>query len=777
MKSGTPKKVVLKLAAFCIGVIVCGYGTVHSAQAAANDKVGEDTQLKHDDLNRDGQFGHGNHPATHERSEHLGHTIHSRYVGSDALVTGTSIDFFTNNGLYLPRINALRSASGEPDWPWLIVLVGLSVTVMAGCIRIFWFWRQSYLAEVEEDRNKKMMQMAHVFLWCAICGYGMTLLMYVWPAYRLLALFLFVLNIFTWKFAWHISDFKVSLSAVRLQRELSDSLKDQAASLEREVAKRTQELEQTREESKRLALVAAHTNNAVVITDIEGRIEWVNAGFERISGHTFEEVKGKTPGSILQGPDTDPETVARVRQAIKERRAIREDILNYHKNGESYWLSMEIQPVFDEQGEVSHFMAIEMDITELRQQQLELQKAKEEADLASLSKSQFLANMSHEIRTPMTAILGYTDLLINDLKNNAEAADDAVRTIQSNASHLLTVVNDILDMSKIEAGQMGVELIKTNPLQIASEVITLVSPRAKEKSIDCRVQFDTRIPVHIQSDPTRLRQILLNLMGNALKFTQKGSAHIHLACDPKAETMQFRVIDTGIGMTSEQCASIAKFEAFNQADTSTTRKFGGTGLGLRISNALAKMLGGKIEISSLYNVGSEFTVTVKTGSLEQVEFVDCEQDINQLGDQEKQTGRVKPVDAQVKPLQDVKILLAEDGPDNQKLIRFHLKKAGAEVTVCDNGRIAVDTIKQAAEDELPDVVLMDMQMPELDGYGATRELRESGFDIPIVALTAHAMEGDRQKCLDAGCNDYLTKPIDKKRLVECCRSWLVQSVV
>ena len=401
-------------------------------------------------------------------------------------------------------------------------------------------------------------------------------------------------------------------------------------------------------------------------------------------------------------------------------------------------------------------------IEELEQATTVANSMADAAESASLAKSEFLANMSHEIRTPMTAILGFADLLKDDAEVEAEPElrRESIGAIQRNARHLLDLINDILDVSKLEAGKMTLEIVAVSPARVIRDAISVVEPRAKDKDIELRTRVDRNVPEEIYTDPTRLRQILVNLLSNAVKFTNQGHVSLDVVCQPNSRRIDFRVGDTGIGMTPEQLERISKFDAFSQADTSTTRKFGGTGLGLRISNEFAAMLGGKLRAESEYGIGSTFYFSIP---LSHPRF-----------DRGMSSPRVQPetriADSQKQPLAGANILLAEDGVDNQRLIGFLLQKAGAFVDIVENGQQAIDAMCQ--DSKTYDVILMDMQMPVIDGYTASRKLRQLGKQTPIVALTANAMSSDREKCIESGCNDYVTKPIDRKLLYETVRNQL-----
>ena len=393
----------------------------------------------------------------------------------------------------------------------------------------------------------------------------------------------------------------------------------------------------------------------------------------------------------------------------------------------------------------------------------ELEEAKNAAEAANHSKSEFLANMSHEIRTPMTAILGYTDLLY-DYDAEEQDRKEYIKTIQRNGDHLLQIINDILDISKIEAGKIVIEKMVCSPRTLVAEVASLMRSRAIMKNISFQVEYQGHIPEMVETDPTRLRQILTNLVGNAIKFTEHGEVKLVVSMSEKTSEsdsmLVLEVIDTGMGMSEEQLDVI--FEPFSQADGSMNRRFGGTGLGLTISKRFADMLGGDITVTSTPGVGSRFAVSIYPGRLDDTRMLtECSEALQPVPTE------IMAVDLEITQRDgQLRVLLVEDGPDNQRLIAFVLKKAGAQVMVAENGLIGLQKALQAEDDREPfDVVLMDMQMPVMDGYEATAKLRDAGYHRPIIALTAHAMAGDREKCLKAGCDEYLTKPINRKKLI------------
>ena len=402
-----------------------------------------------------------------------------------------------------------------------------------------------------------------------------------------------------------------------------------------------------------------------------------------------------------------------------------------------------------------------------------LEESNRRAEAATQAKTQFLANMSHEIRTPMTAILGFTDMLLEDLKEPRSVETGQI--IKRNGEHLLQLINDILDISKIEAGKVEVEQIPWSPRNVVADVVSLMHVRAAAKGLTLSEDYLGAIPETITTDPARLRQILVNLVGNAIKFTDAGGVRIvtRLVRDAGDKSLlRFDVIDTGIGIPEAAIGRL--FQPFTQVDASTSRKYEGTGLGLSISRQLARALGGDTTASSELGKGSTFSVTVATGSLEGVRLVEY------LKEGWSDNRQLDPSTAPSSQGLACRVLLADDIPDNQRLIGALLLAAGAAVTIAGDGEEAVKMALaarpgsgKAGDDRTQpfDVVLMDIQMPVLDGYQATRRLRQEGYTAPIIALTAHTMRGDREKSLAAGCDDYLPKPVDQKQLVETVAKW------
>lgn len=385
----------------------------------------------------------------------------------------------------------------------------------------------------------------------------------------------------------------------------------------------------------------------------------------------------------------------------------------------------------------------------VRAQLRELERARAVAMEGIRSKGEFLANVTHELRTPLTSILGYAELLRDPRTPEAERAEYA-GIIHNNGTHLLQLINDLLDLAKLDAGRMTVSRVACSPAEIVEQTVQLLRPAAERKRLALEYVVHDGVPRSIESDPDRLRQVLVNLAGNAVKFTFSGGVRIEVHAEGRADrpsAIRFEVHDSGIGIDEETLARL--FTPFVQAETATTRRFGGTGLGLAISNDLARLLGGRITVQSQRAQGSVFTLRLN------------------LPESRSDESWVALDAAQ--PLRGVRVLLAEDGDDNRRLLTHLLRAAGAHVETARNGFEACSHVEATRAPF--SVILMDLQMPELDGLGAVRRLRAAGCRTPIVALTANNRPNDRDACIEAGCDDYLVKPIERAKLIAECRRW------
>ena len=676
-------------------------------------------------------------------------------------------------------------------------------------------------------------------------------------------------------------------------------------------------------ETRRLARIAERTHSAVVITDRRGIIEWVNAGFTRLTGYAPEEVLGKKPGTFLQGKDSDLRTIAAMREAIKEGRSFKVELVNYSKDGRRYWVSIDAETMRGDGDEILGFMAIETDVTKRKQTELALQDAKtaaeaarDAAERASRAKSEFLANMSHEIRTPMNGVLGLTELLIETELSQTQRR--YAENIRASAEALVAIINDILDFSKIEAGKLKLDPAPFDLHREVESATEVLAARAHARGLELSCFIERTVPRGVVGDSGRLRQVLLNLIGNAVKFTERGEVALTVRKvrrrDKDQLRIRFSVHDTGIGVPEDVREQL--FQPFTQADGSTTRRFGGTGLGLAISRQLVSMMEGDIGVESSVGTGSIFWIEIpfaideSVSRAQEIPFAGLRAlivephatqavilkhylqelgfvpewvvdgndapvrlqsaiaegkpfrlaliDLRTAGVHPSDIARrlaekVSPLDTGLvlitsavagweasearrsgfaavvhKPLRreelrqavtealqpskrarttsmpaangrgetngerplprtvpppappalpagpPVRVLLVEDNPINQFIARVILEQNGCVVTVAEDGLQGLKSYQSNSFD----LVLMDCQMPRLDGYMATREIRDfEGQNpgrprIPVVALTANAMPGDREKCLDAGMDDYLAKPFTKKALADVLARWV-----
>ncbi|MCC2679152.1 MAG: hypothetical protein K0R29_1728 [Pseudobdellovibrio sp.] len=486
----------------------------------------------------------------------------------------------------------------------------------------------------------------------------------------------------------------------------------------------------------------------VTYVDANEKYVYCNSTFARWRGLEPQQIIGKSVRDFL-----DDETYYLVKKVIAATLAGEPHVseITVHLNGKPRIIQLVSIPDIDPEGKVRGYSTTSIDITAQKESEAALYEAKLAAECANRAKSEFLANMSHEIRTPLGAVLGFADLIASSDVTEQER-QTFVSAVHRNGELLTNIISDILDLSKVEVGKLHVECKDTPLNDILSDVMTLMGRKANEKGISLKLTFDGVIPKVICTDALRLRQVLLNIVGNSIKFTQKGSVELNIKLCESGQNpvLSFAVKDTGKGISKEEAARL--FNPFSQADGSIVRKFGGTGLGLVLSRHLSRLLGGDLVLTeSEPEKGSTFTVSIDPGK------VAFEENSESLVSERKASVSVTTI-----RLDGHKILIVDDSVDNQLFISKVLKIAGAEVDIADNGQMAIDRMMKKKYS----ICLMDIQMPVMDGYEAAGEMRKLGCQFPIVALTAHAFKDVRQHCIQSGFNDYLSKPINRNDLIE-----------
>ncbi len=497
----------------------------------------------------------------------------------------------------------------------------------------------------------------------------------------------------------------------------------------------------------------------LVVMDTRERIVLANQAIAAIVGRSPEQLMGRRV-SELNWVNADGSSFAEEeypwRLALRDGETRSNDIvLLRDAEDQLRTFIVNAAPVLGARDKAGGVLVSLDDVTALEEHKAELSFAKEQAEAANQAKSQFLASMSHEIRTPMNAILGFTEVLKRGYVTDEQDRNKYLETIRSSGEHLLQLINDVLDLSKVESGHMELEQMRFAPHAVVREAVTVLSGKTQEKGITLDFEIQGRVPETVLADPTRFRQIVTNLLSNAIKFTDQGGVKVVLGLTDArgASRLVLRVKDSGIGLEEDAYESI--FDEFVQADSSVTRRFGGTGLGLPISRRLARMMGGDITVKSALGKGSAFTVSIDPGPLDGIAMLTPEEALDQAQPRssESRDGWDLP---------SARILVVDDGEENRDLLRVVLGDLGLEVEGAENGQVGVEKARSGSFD----VVLMDMQMPVMDGYTATSTLRGEGYEGPIVALTANAMKGFERECLEAGCSHYLTKPIDIDALTE-----------
>lgn len=572
------------------------------------------------------------------------------------------------------------------------------------------------------------------------------------------------------------------------------------------------EAEQLRFRSRLLESI----DDAIIVTDVRGNIRYWNPSAERLYGWEASEVLGRSITEVTP-TNVNKENANRIIQTLMRGEKWAGEFEVKNRAGNTFVARITNSPVFNDHGQLEAIIGISYDITQEIKLLEELRVARQTAEKANATKSEFLANMSHEMRTPLTAILGFAGLLSDLCSNSPDQIvhDEYIHTIVNAGQHLLGIINNLLDLSKIESGKLDYDPSDTNLRTFIEDIHALLKPLANAKGIELQLRFTGPLPELIHCDALRWRQIVVNIVGNAIKFTDVGKVTIDVyrMHSETEDSILIDVSDTGIGMTPEQVSRI--FDDFCQADASIHRNYGGTGLGLSISHKLASLMYGRLSLERTeINKGSTFRIqmpisaiakslgirptrlqpnnSANSPKIESANASPCPRLANAakpspsdgplrttapnvvpLGERQRMLNDVRnnePTSPRQQRLLGKRILLAEDGIDNQKLITIYLRKAGAEVDVVENGVVAMEKLENNHHEY--DLVLTDIEMPQMNGYELASTLRDKGFQRPIIATTAYVLEADRKKCLEAGCDAHVSKPIDREMLIATLSHWV-----